>query len=129
MFLVLTQIDQLEKEDFQRVHKRIKEQFPQLNSFSVSATRYIRGTQENKSIFIEKSGMNELLKLINAFNRNIKSIRENEKTRLTNKVLFDLSEKRRILTIEVNQLHHQLTTKNTNFTSDLKNCLSSIQSL
>lgn len=128
MFLVLTQIDQLGNEEFQRVHKRIKEQFPELNIFSVSATRYIRGTQENKSVFIEKSGMNELLKLIGALNKNIESLRNSEKDRLAEKIMFDLSEKKKGLTADINQLHHQMTTKNTSFKTDLKNCISSIQS-
>lgn len=129
MFLVLTQIDQLVKEDFQRVFKRIKEQFPELNIFSVSATRYMRGVRENKNIFIENSGMNELIKLISALDKNIESLRMQEKKRLTDSIQFDLTEKRQNLKMALNQLHHQMTMKNSNFTNDLKNCISSIQSL
>lgn len=129
MFLVLTQIDQLVEEDFQRVFKRIKEQRPELNIFSVSATRYTRGVRENKNIFIEKSGMNEIFKLISTLFSDIESLRKYEKKRLTDRIQLDLTKERQSFKMALNQLHHQMTMKNSNFTNDLKNCISSIQSL
>ncbi|MEF1208027.1 hypothetical protein QTN99_20900, partial [Photobacterium damselae] len=66
MFLILTQIDQKTPEDLSLVQTTIAQQLKNsidlqdLNVISVSATRYLKGIQESKFIFCEKSGMNSI---------------------------------------------------------------------
>lgn len=59
--LVLNQIDSLETAQIEQVEQRIAQQISGLPVFKVSARRYLQGMAKNKSVLVNKSGVNELL--------------------------------------------------------------------
>lgn len=128
MFLILTQIDQLEKIDLERVIGRIKEQFHDLKVIPVSATRYMRGISENKPVFIERSGMVQLFDLIKKLDENIESLRSHERKRLIDKVKLELEEKRREAEKSLEILNYLMLKYHKNFSGDLTTYINSVQS-
>lgn len=128
MFLILTQIDQLEKVDLERVIGRIKEQFHDLKVIPVSATRYMRGISENKPVFVEKSGMAQLFDLIKELDGNIEALRSHERKRLIDKVKLELEEKRKEAEKSLEDLHYRITKQYKNFNADLTDYINSVQS-
>ncbi|MGI9280372.1 MAG: GTPase [Endozoicomonas sp.] len=93
MFLVLTQIDQLPSDDLQRVMNSINQQMPDITIIPVSAMRYLRGIREEKSRFVEVSGMNGLFNLTHTLKEDITQFRQKEIKRLVDKTrieIFDL---------------------------------------
>lgn len=115
IFLILTQIDQLEKDDFQQVIATIKKQVPDLVTLSISASRYIKGVKEGKEIFIEKSGMNELFSLIAELPKTFEKLRTQEKSNLLEKIQTALEQERQELITNLRELQKQITSKHDEF--------------
>ena len=95
MLLVLTQIDQVEPADLEKVIDEIlqqmrKREMPDLNIIPVSAFRYMRGIREGQERFIAMSGMDKLLKQIEVFKDQIESLRKKEMKRLIDKTRIEL---------------------------------------
>jgi small GTP-binding protein len=128
MFLILTQIDQLEEADLKAVIGKIKMQFPELTIMPVSATRYTRGVLENKSIFVEKSGMNELFDLIDKLDAEIESLRSLEKKRLIDKIKLELEEKKKAAISGLETINFRITKYHKDFNTDLTKYINSVQS-
>lgn len=99
MFLIITQVDQKSPDDVAIVERKIREQLmqfidlQQLEVIKVSAQRYLRGIQENKSIFCERSNINELFSLTGKLVEQIDAAREKELKRLKSKILLELRSK------------------------------------
>lgn len=128
MFLILTQIDQLEQSDLGAVIGKINKQFPELTIIPVSATRYVRGVSENKPVFVEKSGMNELFELIDKLDTEIESLRKLEKKRLIDKIKLDIEEKKKAAISGLETINFRITKYHKDFNTDLNKYINSIQS-
>lgn len=128
MFLILTQIDQLEKFDLERVVGRIKEQFHDLKIIPVSATRYMRGISENKPVFVEKSGMTQLFDLIKKLDENIDSLRSHERKKLIDKIKLDLETKRKEAKKSLEDIIYQMSKYHKDFSGDLTAYINNVQS-
>ena len=76
--LVLTQIDQVNDEQRDQALKIIQRQFPDLKLHLVSAVRYQKGMATNKSVFVERSGIPELLKSIEQLKSGVLQSRDEE---------------------------------------------------
>lgn len=76
--LVLTQIDQVTDEQRDQACTIIRKQFPELKSYLVSAVRYQKGMAENKSVFIQRSGIPELLQSIEQLKSGVLQSRRDE---------------------------------------------------
>lgn len=76
--LVLTQIDQVNDEQRDQALKIIQGQLPDLKSHLVSAVRYQKGMATNKSVFVERSGIPELLKSIEQLKSGVLQSRDEE---------------------------------------------------
>lgn len=76
--LVLTQIDQVTDEQRDQALKIIQQQFPDLKSHLVSAIRYQKGINENKSVFVERSGIPELIRSVEQLRSGVLQSRADE---------------------------------------------------
>lgn len=127
MFLILTQIDQVEKSDLEQVLAKITNQFPELEIFPVSAIRYMKGVAENTPVFIEKSGFNQLVNLVERLKSDIESMRAYEKKRLINKVKVALAEKQTTVENALASLAHNIAQLRKNFDQDLNAYIKQVQ--
>lgn len=107
MVLILTQIDQLETNDLERVEKEVRKQMPDLKIFSVSSNRYLKGINENKKAFIEKSGMNNLIDYLETLKVVVESLRKKEIKRLVSKTRVELFDQVKSETSEYNALVYE----------------------
>lgn len=121
MCLVLTQIDQKTTDELNTVIDKIQQQvsleskFQNVTIIPLSATRYLRGIEENKPIFCEKSGISTLLDEIEKIKINTLNIRKNEKSELINKVANSLNE----MELTINQKMNINNNKQASLTSDI----------
>ena len=90
MFLILTQVDQLEQDDLDRVINSIHQQLPDITTIPVSAVRYLKGIREGKSKFVELSGMESLTTLTDSLKNELSTYRNQEVNRLIDKVRQEL---------------------------------------
>lgn len=86
VFLVLSQIDQLQPDEGDRVYQRIKRQLPDITVIQVSALRYQRGIHERRERFVELSGMPDLLALTGQLKSGLQASRQREQTDLQSKI-------------------------------------------
>jgi GTPase len=127
MFLILTQIDQKSSEEVTEVERKIHQQLSQnldlqqLKVIPVSAQRYVRGMQENKSVFCEKSGMKVLFSLTETLVGSIDELRVKEMKRLKTKLLIDFSEEKKALNSEIQALSSIADKELRSFTRDVEN--------
>jgi len=92
MFLILTQIDQVQTEQLEQVKDQINKQLPELIAICVSAQRYTKGINEDKPKFIELSGMDSLFTLVAKHGDELTLLRRNETNRLVSKIRVELNE-------------------------------------
>ena len=119
IFLILTQIDQLPKNELDRVKEKIYEQMPNLKIFPVSAIRHIRGKKENKEKFIELSGINELFILIGRLIHDVDDLRKNEVKRLKDKAKVELLDALKKKQKKLNTLEYNINIKSMDFIQDV----------
>jgi GTPase Era involved in 16S rRNA processing len=92
LFLILTQIDQLEKDDLDAVISSIHCQMPDLKILPVSATRYAKGVKESKDVYIKASGMLALTSLVDDLVSSSSLLKAKEIKRLKMKTIVELQE-------------------------------------
>lgn len=119
MFLMLTQADQVTPEQQAQVVSVIKKQLPELTTFVVSATRYTKGLAENKSAFIERSGMPETFKLFSKLSTEIPSLRNAEVMSLKQKIQQALNSKHGVILKELHAAKDKVALDSTNFNVDV----------
>lgn len=126
MFLILTQVDQKSPDDVATVERKIREQLKQsldlqqLEVIKISAQRYLRGIQENKPIFCEKSNLNELFCLTGKLIEQIGVARQKEVKRLKSKVLLELRSKKEWTTAEIMSQRAKAMKERTALQRDIK---------
>ncbi len=91
LFLVLTQIDQINQENLLKVKGKIQEQIPNLKIMPVSAIRFSKGKEEGKQKLVEVSGIPEVLDFVEERKINVNDLRKKEIKRLVTKALVELS--------------------------------------
>ncbi|MFW1689859.1 GTPase [Acinetobacter ursingii] len=81
--LVLTQIDQMpDQQVLAHIQQSIRDQIPDLDTFSVSATRHRQGIENSKPLLVEKSGIVALQQAIEHAIRQVPNARQYEKNQL-----------------------------------------------
>lgn len=126
MLLVLTQIDQKEKIDLDKVIETIKNQVKDLTIIPVSATRYQKGIAEQKPKLIEMSGIIELKKLTDELKTNINKKRSSEINNLTNEIITNLDKKRKEIKDSLESMKKAKDQKFNEFTNETKEFIKSI---
>ncbi|ENO8808320.1 GTPase [Photobacterium damselae] len=132
MFLILTQIDQKTPEDLSLVQTTIAQQLKNsidlqdLNVISVSATRYLKGIQESKLIFCEKSGMNSIFSLIETLKKDITSLRANEINRLKSKLFVELDQAKKQVTEDLYEYQYRLSSQYKCYQQDIAHLVSAV---
>lgn len=126
MFLVLTQIDQLNQEDGYRVFQRVQAQLPGITVIPVSALRYQRGIHEGKEKFVELSGMLGLLGLTEQLRRGLQTSRQQEITHLRGEVRRQLQERIHRLKATLAQREEQKHERRRRFASAVEQTLNTI---
>ncbi|HIF9207236.1 TPA: GTPase [Photobacterium damselae] len=132
MFLILTQIDQKTPEDLSLVQTTIAQQLKNsidlqdLNVISVSATRYLKGIQESKLIFCEKSGMNSIFSLIETLKKDITSLRANEINRLKSKLFVELDQAKKQVTEDLYEYQYRLSSQYKYYQQDIAHLVSAV---
>lgn len=127
LFLILTKVDQVSKDDLALVTKNIKKQLPDLTTIPVSAIRYLKGVTENKPKFIELSGMDQLQTQIAGLKYSLSKLRNKEIRRLKNKAAVELkqaieSKKQELITLETIQRKSERK-----FTQSIDNLFSTVK--
>ena len=126
MFLVLTQIDQLNQEDGYRVFQRVQAQLPGITVIPVSALRYQRGIHEGKEKFVELSGMSDLLGLAEQLKRGLQNSRQQEMTYLRGEVRRQLQQRINRLEAKLAQREKQRYEHRCRFVSAVEQTLNKI---
>ncbi|PSV15157.1 hypothetical protein C0W59_11805 [Photobacterium kishitanii] len=132
MFLILTQIDQKTPQDLSLVQTTIAQQLKNsmdlqgLNVISVSATRYLKGIQESKPIFCEKSGMNAIFSLTETLKKDITSLRANEIHRLKSKLLVELDQAKKQVTEDLSEYQYRLSSQYKHYQQDIAQLVSAV---
>ncbi|MFW2037352.1 GTPase [Acinetobacter ursingii] len=81
--LVLTQIDQMpDQQVLAHIQQSIRDQIPDLDALSVSATRHRQGIENSKPLLVEKSGIVALQQAIERAIRQVPNARQYEKNQL-----------------------------------------------
>lgn len=90
---VLSQIDQLSDEaELEAITKVIQAQVPNASFHTVSATRHRQGVEENKQLFIERSGIPTLKKFLDSALAQVSAAREYETKQRFEALTAELSE-------------------------------------
>ena len=67
--------------------------------FSVSSTRFLKGVKENKAQLAANSGIPQLLDHVHSLKMKVKEKRRNELSRLKQKIMVDMDERKGILQV------------------------------
>ncbi|MDD9156391.1 50S ribosome-binding GTPase [Aliivibrio sp. S4TY2] len=132
MCLVLTQIDQKTGEELNTVVDKIQQQvsfeskFQNLTIIPLSATRYLRGIEENKPVFCEKSGISTLFDEIEKIKSGIIQTREKEKSELINKISSSVNDIELTLNQEIRINKNKQESLNTDFICELSKLITKV---
>ena len=127
MFLILTQIDQLQTEQLDQVKKQIKKQLPELTMVCISAQRYSRGINESKPKFVELSAMDSLLTLVSGHLSQLNILRKQECKRLVSKIRIELNEWSEFLQKELDKAKFESENQQKQFQYDSFSFIQNIQ--
>ncbi|MDW1821579.1 GTPase [Vibrio sp. Vb1018] len=126
MCIVLTQVDQKSADDLNQIRNKIENQLlksielKDLAMIAVSAARHLKGIKENKLIFCERSGMDQLFCLISEIKENINTLRVKEIERLKRKLSLEIDTKKKQIQDELNQAKYIYNKNITNFEKDIR---------
>ena len=126
IMLVLTQIDQLSREDSEKVIQRVRGQLPGITVIPVSAVRYQRGISEGREKFVELSGMSDLLALTEKLKRGLQTSRRQEMTDLRGEVRRQLQQQIDRLQATLKQREEQKYQRRCRFASAIEQTLNKI---
>lgn len=129
MILVLTHMEQLTEDELKAVRANIRKQLPDLLLFSVSSTRFLKGVKENKAQLAANSGIPQLLDHVHSLKMKVKEKRRNELSRLKQKIMVDMDERKRHLTGEISQLSDDLEQRVARLRLELKRIFTNAHSL
>ncbi|WP_293936133.1 GTPase domain-containing protein [Iodobacter sp.] len=121
IFLILTQADQVTAEQKKQIVSIIKKQLPDITTFVVSATRFTKGLAEKKQIFIEKSGIIELLDLTQRLSNGALSLRSTEILEIKNIIKNELGKKYESVNNHLQQEIKNKKEMKNSFSYDVKN--------
>jgi len=127
MFLILTQIDQVSKEQLEQVKIQIKKQLPELATICISAQRYSRGVSESKPKFIELSEMDSLFTLVASHQSQLDILRKQEIKRLVSKVKVELNDWKAFLQNELETAIYKRDNQQKQFKVELGKFFQNIQ--
>ena len=126
VFLVLSQIDQLQQDEGDRVYQRIKRQLPGITVIPVSALRYQRGIRESREKFVELSGMSDLLALTGELKSGLRASRHKEQAELQSKLGRQLQQRIDELQANLAQRREERDKKRRKFASAVDLALSKV---
>jgi GTPase len=127
LFLVLSQIDQLDQENLEKVKTSIKDQIPDLAQYPVSAIRYLKGKQEGKQKLIDLSGIPEMLSFVDKLKIDVQTFRKKEIQRLGSKAMAELNEIKGHHKKQLDKLQYERSMKITDFSIDFKQIKNAIK--
>jgi len=127
LFLFLTHTDQLDAEKLESVRNKIREQKPNLDIFSVSATRYLKGVSEKKQKLIEISGMTEVHGFVEKLKGDLVTLRKQEIKRLVGKARVELDEIQKSSRQQLKSYEHKKAKHITQFETHFNNVRDSIK--
>ncbi|WP_457561929.1 GTPase [Caminibacter pacificus] len=102
IFVVLSRIDQVDKNTLSRTKEKIQSQIGNLEIFEVSVKRYIKGKKENKKLLIKRSGVEKLKEKLDELD--FKAIREKRIKCLKEKIIKDIQIKKSQLETELKKV-------------------------
>ncbi|MUK37744.1 hypothetical protein GNP82_09285 [Aliivibrio fischeri] len=132
MCLVLTQIDQKTGDELNTIIDKVQQQvslesqFKEVKIIPISATRYLRGLEENKPIFCEKSGISTLFDEIEKIKNNVIKTREKEKFELINKIAHSLNEMELAINQEMNINKNKQVSLKSDITCELNKLITKV---
>ena len=119
MFLILTQIDQIQAGQLEIVKEQIRKQLPELTIFCVSAQRYKKGIAEGIPKFVELSRMNEIINSVGKHITELAQTRNEETKRLITKVEVALEKKKKNTIQLLQTFQYESKNKKNKFKDDL----------
>jgi GTPase Era involved in 16S rRNA processing len=128
LFLILTQVDQLESDDLEAVTASIHLQMPDLKILPVSATRYSKGVKESKDVYIKASGMVALTSLVDDLVSDSSTLKEKEIKRLKMKLIVELQEQLSMQEKELDSLSFKRKQLEQSFVTSVSNLFEQTQS-
>jgi len=131
MFLILTQIDQVQAEQQQLITTKIKKQLKKYNidltMVSVSAALYRKGVDENKPNLVKFSYMDSLLTLVSSHLYELDSLRKLEAKRLVSKIRVELNDWKKFTKQELQSAKYELDNQEKQFKDELVGFLNNIK--
>ena len=124
--LVLTQIDQVTDEQRDQAFKIIQKQFTDLKSHLVSAVRYQKGVAANKPVFVERSGVPELLKSIEQLKSGVLQARNDEAKLIRQSISAVLADNKAILAKQITDLEAKQRKTKSAFEQEVAEYLKSV---
>ncbi len=128
IFLLLTQIDQINSNQLPNLLEIISKQMPELTILEVSATRYMKGISENKAALVERSGILSLLKMTQQCGQEVQELRALEIKKLK-RILHDaLVQKKSDALALVSRQRTKLEKHQAKFRQEVQKIITNVQS-
>ena len=126
--LVLTQLDQMpDQQVLAHIQQSIRDQIPDLNALSVSATRHRQGIENSKPLLVEKSGIVRLQQAIELAISRVPNARRHEKNQLSSGMQQQLDQLQTELAQTQQKLQHMQQQQRQDFDEGLTKVLDKIR--
>ena len=126
--LVLTQLDQMpDQQVLAHIQQSIRDQIPDLNALSVSATRHRQGIENSKPLLVEKSGIVRLQQAIELAISRVPNARRHEKNQLFSGMQQQLDQLQTELAQTQQKLQHMQQQQRQDFDEGLTKVLDKIR--
>ncbi|WP_151982586.1 GTPase [Acinetobacter guerrae] len=126
--LVLTQLDQMpDQQVLAHIQQSIRDQIPDLNALSVSATRHRQGVENSKPLLVEKSGIVGLQQAIELAISQVPNARRHEKNQLFSGMQQQLTQLQTELAQTQQKLQHMQQQQRQDFDEGLIKILDKIR--